>query len=100
MTVSTSYDTKVKGSSGILEMFIWLIIFTTLIYILYRMFHLKKQRLRNEETMFYQIYDNIKSTDPSAITKKENDIIKQKMIMKIHSDLLQLFDEKDLDKHT
>ena len=76
MKVLTGYNYESEDDSTILEMLFWLLLFTILNWIVYKMFKLKKERLVREETMFYQIYNNIKSSDPSAMNKSENDILK------------------------
>ena len=45
--------------------------FFLVIIALYKVYKMKMKRLTREETMFYQIYNNIKDNDPS-VNKGEN----------------------------
>jgi len=73
--IYTKYNLP-QSDSAILLLLAWFLIFTFLIMILYKIFKMKNKRLEREDTIFYQIYNNMKEQDPDTVNNQENDILK------------------------
>ena len=70
----------------------WLAILVVGSSMTYNIYKLKKRRLQREDTMFYKIYSNMNAQSGEEMSMFEQ----EKMITKIHSELLQIFDENEL----
>lgn len=58
MIIHTRYDYN-GMQAAIVELLTWLTVLIAMVFVTYQIFKMKKQRLEREETMFYQIQQNI-----------------------------------------